>query len=771
MRRGGKWGIGFGLQRIGIAAMRFPIMFTLAIAIVSAAAAYHVAGLRFDGDIASVLPEDSTAYRQYFDNRSRFRDFSRDVTVLVRSDRLFTAAGLEDLRDLQLELSLAEGVGSVTSVFSPPVADPRTGEIGQFFPPAFDSDSQARTLVGELLQTYPQARALAAPQADTAVLLVSLEAVRNGGELVTAGSYKSLREAVDAAAPADFEVLYAGLTPIATTIVDALVSDQMRLTVVGLALGMGIGFAVFRNLAAAVLCALPPALTVLWTLGLFGALGAPINYLTTVLPTLALIIAFADGIVLYFRWQTSNASGSDPHSNLLEALQRVGPASSLTSITTVLAFFSFSFASGSALHQFAWLGMAAVAIAFLAVIAGMPVACHWAIRLGLMGPGRARIPAFSSLGSIVHARIVRRPLAIAIGAVVCVAVLSTAHLAIRPEYRITDYLPRASEAREAELLANTLIGGRSMLLFAIPKEAGGTLFSAPNRERMGKVEAVLATEFEPSRIVSPTSLARNLVDQAAFDRLGEQLEAAGAGRGSSFVSSDGAAMLIGARIASDQPIAQTLDQIGALRRGLDALEFGPKIVITGFDVLMASEFTRLIDQLRTSLLIAIFLAVAIIGVATQSPVLTLAALTPNLLPIFAVEFFVWARGGTINLSEVIALTIAFGIAIDNAVHVINFFVADRRAGRGVADSVRSAVFEVAPALAASTVILCTATLVTQISVLPMLPVLGFMMIATLLVALASNLVILPANILAMRRFFPVSSSVNETARTTPELLP
>ncbi len=769
MRRGRTWGIGFGLQRIGIVALRFPILFTLAIAIISAAAAYHVANLRFDGDIASVLPEDSTAYRQYFDNRSRFRDFSRDVTVLVRSDRLFTAAGLEALRDLQLELSLAKGVGGVTSMFSLPVADPQTGEIGQFFPPAFESDSQARELVEKLLRSYPQARALAAPQANTAVLLVSLQAAQDGGELVTASSYEALRKAVDAAAPADFKVFYAGLTPIATTIVDALVSDQMRLTIVGLVLGMGIGLAVFRNLAAALLCAFPPALTVLWTLGLFGALGVPINYLTTVLPTLALIIAFADGIVLYFRWQSSNATGSDPQANLLEALHKVGPASSLTSITTVLAFFSFSFASGSALHQFAWLGMAAVAIAFVAVIAGMPVACHWAIRVGLMKQGRARIPAFSSLGAMVHGRIARRPLAIAVGALVGVVLLSTAHLAIRPEYRITDYLPRASEAREAEHLANTLIGGRSMLLFAIPKIPGGTIFSPANRERLRAVEAVLGTEFDPSHIVSPSSLARNLVDDAAFDRLGEQLEAASAGRGSSFVSSDGASMLVGARIPSNQPIATTLEQIRSLRAGLDALEFGPKIVITGFDVLMASEFTRLIDQLRTSLLIAIFLAVLIVGVATRSPLLAVAALTPNLLPIFAVEFFVWTRGGTINLSEVIALTIAFGIAIDNAVHVINFFVADRREGRSVSDAVRGALLEVAPALAASTVILCAATLVTQISVLPMLPVLGLLMIATLAVALASNLVILPANILAMKRFFPASSTSHDSNGTTPNL--
>ena len=91
------------------------------------------------------------------------------------------------------------------------------------------------------------------------------------------------------------------------------------------------------------------------------------------------------------------------------------------------------------------------------------------------------------------------------------------------------------------------------------------------------------------------------------------------------------------------------------------------------------------------------------------------------MPILVVELAVWLRGGGINISEVIALTIAFGIAIDNAVHLINMFTQARATGVAVEEATRAAMREAGPALVASTVIICVSSMVTQISVLPMVP--------------------------------------------------
>jgi uncharacterized protein len=225
-------------------------------------------------------------------------------------------------------------------------------------------------------------------------------------------------------------------------------------------------------------------------------------------------------------------------------------------------------------------------------------------------------------------------------------------------------------------------------------------------------------------------------------------------------------MLVTVRIPSDQSIAVTLEQIKSLEKGMAALPYGKDVIVTGFDVLMAEEFTGLIQQLRWSLIAAIFMGVVIVGIAARSPVMAVAAITPNLLPILMVELVIWLRGGGINISEVIALTIAFGIAIDNAVHLINIFTAERAKGVSVETAVDRAMTEAGPALVASMVIICVSSLVTLLSVLPMVPIVGGLIIATLVTALVSNLVILPANILALKRFLPESATESTKAEAS-----
>jgi hypothetical protein len=350
----------------------------------------------------------------------------------------------------------------------------------------------------------------------------------------------------------------------------------------------------------------------------------------------------------------------------------------------------------------------------------------------------------------VYRLVAGRPAALAAAAIVLVLALSWAHLHIRAEYKVTDYLPVDSDVREAESLANSIFGGRSMLLVAVPKAKAGSPLSPENRARLDTVETALGKVFDRGRISSVNRLAAGLDDPAALARLAGDLEA-GEER-SALQSRSGDSMLVTVRIPSNQAIIETGRQIEAVRSEFALIEGGEEIVVTGFDVLMAEEFISLIDQLRGSLIIEIVLGMVIIGIAARSALLAVAALTPNLLPILFVEWVIYLRGGAVNMSDVIALTIGFGIAVGNAVHIINFYRAERARGAAPQQAVKDAIAGAGPAVAASMIIICVSSLVTQASSLPMVPVLGILIISTLVMALAANLVILPANILVLEKW-------------------
>lgn len=752
--------IGFGLERIGLWAIRWPKSATVLLFALTAVCLFHFPQLRFDGNVTSVLPKQSPAFINYEAQKSGFRNFSRDVAVIIESPRLMKPDGLEDLRFLQLEVAVADGVGNVYSVFSLPKPDPQTGAMPPFLPEEFESEEAARKAIEELLAEQPQARSLISPDKNAALLFVTLETgLHDASDGEVYDAFRILKQNVEEVLPDDFKVHYSGLTPIGLTIIATLIEDQIKLTLIGLVLGVFIAYVVFRSVLAALLCAVPPALTAIWALGLFAITGLEITFLTTVLPTLGLILAFADTIVLYYRWQKSNAEQAgapgDPGAilvdNLKNAVSKVGPATALTSITTALAFLSFSYSSSEALKEFAFYGAGAVAMALLSVVIGLVIAIYWSVQAGFSKLANTRAPSFGDFGKPVHRFCSAIPVPVTVSAFVAVLALGLVHLSIVPEYKVTDYLPEVSEAKEAERLSNEVFGGRSMIFLSVPVANTEELVSEPNQDRLAEVEDILGNHFNPKSLASLNLLWRKFETPEAQKRIANVIRDAPDSARSGYLSADGGSMLISVRIPSDQSINKTLDQIRSVRAELATLDYGSDTMVSGFPVLMAEEFTSLIEQLRTSLLIAIGLGIIIIGFATRSPLLTLAAITPNLLPILAVELILYLRGGTINLSEVIALTLAFGIAIDNAVHVINVYQAERRIGKPIEKAVKDALEEIGPALCSSTLIICVATLVTLASALPVVPILGQLIIATLFVALFSNLAILPANILTFSR--------------------
>jgi predicted RND superfamily exporter protein len=310
-----------------------------------------------------------------------------------------------------------------------------------------------------------------------------------------------------------------------------------------------------------------------------------------------------------------------------------------------------------------------------------------------------------------------------------------------------------SDAKKAETIANEVLQGGSVLFISIPVIDQKDIYGSVNRQKLASSEQALIKLFGPSRVLSINALFKQLNAQSAVDAVVEELEAAGKTVRSNYISKNNEAMLISVLLPSNQSIVDTAVQVEEIKKALSEVGVDDP-VISGLPVLMAEEFTTLIEQLRTSLLIAIGLGVLVIGVATRSPLMAIAAITPNLIPILMIELVIYLQGGAVNMSQVISLTVAFGIAIDNAVHVINVLDEARRNGLGIRDGIRSAMAEVGPALGASTLIICVATLVTQISVMPMVPTLGKLMITTLIIALISNLAILPANVLTMRELMP-----------------
>ncbi len=732
--------LGFGLERIGLLVLRAPRTAALGLLILFVAGAAMLPKTSFDGRLIDILSEDP-AFEAYDAVKDNFRDGAHDVFLMVKSPDLFTVDGMQALRFLQIDLQLDDAVDLVFSAFSLGDFDFVSGRFVPALPPDFTSDEEVMAAMNQLRQDQPSARALIAPDAGIAILVVTLKAPRNTANDVMAVLVEQLQETLDRITPAGFTTALTGLPAIQATVANSLQDDQWRLALSGFVIGTLIGLVVFRSAIAALVCAAPAVVAVVWLLGVLNALGIQINFLFAILPSLALILALVDSIVFFFHWQSANAQNGRPRKNLRESIFRIGPASAMTSITTALAFASLAFAPNAALQELAWLGVAAVAIAYLSFILVLPLLCLVLVRL----PGSAgkRRPSFVRLGNPIGRWALRAPVLRVGLALVIVVVLGVVHFQVGSNFQLDRYLPPDAAVVEYEATIGDVFGGTTPLYGIVKVPDGANFYDQAARDRIAAVTAAFTDVLGEGTSVS----LANIWDSVGAD----EVDAAAAALANAdpstldrLLSHDQRTMLVTAQMSSVTSGDQTKVLVDAIRARLDAAGLGDDVSLTGFPVLSGIEIPALVESLRSSLLLAIVFAVVALAIASGSITLALTTLIPNTLPILAVEAVLWLTGLDHDLTTLIALTIAFGIGIDNAVHLINMYRVNRHDGMGPDQALSDAVRVVGPALMASTAILAVSYLATQISAMPSIGLLGQLIIATLLVALVANLVFLPS---------------------------
>jgi len=740
--------LGFGLERLGLLVLRAPRLFALAALALTIAGASTLPQTSFDGRLVDIL-SDNQSFQAYAEIKDGFRDASHDAFLMIRGDDLVSAEGMEALRFFHLDLALAEEVRAVYSVFSLGTFDVDTGSFLEDLPGTFTSDAEAESAVADLVASEPAAAALIAPDQQTAIVVATLDAPRDADNDVMAARVAELEATIDAYLPDRFSVTLTGLPAIQATVADSLASDQWRLALFGFVIGAVIGFVIFRSLIAALACATPAGVAVLWLLGVINALGIEINFLFILLPSLALILALVDSIVFFFHWQSANAENGDLRGNLRASIKRIGPASAMTSVTTALAFASFAYAQNPALHTLAWLGVGSVAIAFLSFIVVLPLLCLVIARF-TRTTARAR-PSFSDYGSPIGRVADKAALPRAALAAVVTLVLGVIHFQVSASFEIERYLPPGDAVLESETALGEVFGG-TVPLYALVDMPDGASFSDPAaRERVAQVAAIFDEVLGPGATASLADVWA-AVPEEDIDAVADLMAGAEGGELDRILSDDRRSMLVTRQLPSVIPGDEVDRMVSELDAAFVAAGLGNAVALTGFPVLSSVEIPALVEELRFGLIIAVALAVLAIAFATRSLGIALACLIPNILPILAVEAVLWALGFDHDLTSVVALTIAFGIGIDNAIHVINMYRVNR-ATMEPREALTRAVRTVGPALMASTAILGLSYLATQISAMPSIGLLGQLIIATLVAALIANLVFLPSFIALLDRGF------------------
>jgi hypothetical protein len=193
------------------------------------------------------------------------------------------------------------------------------------------------------------------------------------------------------------------------------------------------------------------------------------------------------------------------------------------------------------------------------------------------------------------------------------------------------------------------------------------------------------------------------------------------------VESDGSAKLMAVR---DRLTARFAD-----------MGLAEKVALRGYSLVMIEELPGLISKLRLGFYLSIAAITALIWLMLGSARLALVSVLPNVIPILCVDAWLFLSGQQITLTSAIATTVAFGIAVDNSIHLLNRF---RLAPPGpVAARVTLALAHAAPPIITTTLLLLGGFSIVLLSSMPSVATFGVLVGLALLLAMVSSVFLLP----------------------------
>jgi len=739
---------GFGTERLGHLAIRFPVITTILLLLVTILAATGIPKLGYSGDNIEILRDGSTEFEDYDRLLKTFRDFNNDAIVLISSDKLNTIEGFEKFRDLQFELQFNPAVESVLSPFSLASYDINAGGWQSTVPARFEDQANLDAFLKRMNETTPAFQSLVSPNRDSGVIVIYTKAAALADSNVrqTLESYRSvLAEFADD----DFKLTIAGQPAIRADLVQSIINDMSLLAPLAALLCAIIAFFIFRNLVSVFLCVFPPVLSVVWFLGVLGHAGISLNFLTTVLPVLVLVIVFADTLHLYLKWARIRVRKPETSglAAISEAISTVGPACALAMITTAAALASLTLSGNFGLIELGTIGAMSIALGFFAVIIALPVSIYWADKLGFTvrsnpADGLA-IVARPAIAMLKYWRVI-----VVAGISICIVGLIV-HFNLDSRFRLIDYLSTNSDVAKSESYIDERFSGTTPLFAIIQLDKDTPMLDQKNRDIFYRAKARIDEVFPSTSSYSLDDFASEVakgggqISESDIDELPEYMT-------SRFISQDRREILITIFSSASFTARQMGEKLDTLNALLKTEKLDGQVTMTGFPILSSVVAPRLMDNLRISLLAAVLLSIVIIMVAARSFRLGLACLVPNLLPIISIEIMLWLFGIPLDMSITVALTVAFGIAVDNSIHLVNQHMIEIEK-HDVKTAVKRALEEVSPAMLSSTFILVAGLSITLLSDLPIITIFSAVVTLTLVFAVLTDIFQMPSFLYTLGR--------------------
>jgi predicted RND superfamily exporter protein len=744
--------IAFGLERIGLIAVRAPILSCIILLALVVGALFGIHRIKIDDSLSQLFRSDTREFRQYEEVTKRFPSTEFDVLVVVEGKTLLKRENLEKLRDMVTDLQLVDGVRGLISLFSARQA-PEPGKLpAALFPSELPQGADYDKFIETVKSNEIIRGKLLSEDGTLALVVLSLQPSIVGDSQLktTIGQIRKVMN--EDLADTGLTKELSGVPVMQLEIRNAVERDGIIYNVAGILAGCLIAIVFFRKVSFMVVAAFPPLLAILLALGVLGWANFSLNMFLNVMTPLIMVISFSDSMQLTFAARDRLIAGEDKYSAFRNAVLVVGPACVLTHATAGISFIALQFSNSDLIRSFGEAGLLATIIALLAVLLLVPVFGVLLVRneqrfAEKFKTADAGVQALRRFCAWIAVRMVGHPGFFSLIALVVVGGLAVVYANLEPRYRLADQVPDKQQAVAASGRLDAKLTGANPIDVLIEFPKGETLYSPQTLATIAEVHKLVEEQAGVGNVWSLETLRRWLAEKAHTDdvaTLKEYVDVLPKHLVRRFISEDQRAVVVSGRVP-DRDSSQILPVVEKLDHAMDAVRKvhpGYEIAVTGLSAIAARNSAGMIEKLNHGLTIEFALVAVFIGLAFRSVVVMFACILPGIFPVVLSGTVLWVLGEGLQFASVVALTVSFGLGLSATIHFLNRLRSESKPGVSAGEAVERATVLMGPALILTTVVLACGLVVTVFSDLPSLRLFGWLSAFAMVAALVADFLIL-----------------------------
>ena len=559
------------------------------------------------------------------------------------------------------------------------------------------------------------------------------------------------------------------------------IADEMLLFVAGaLLITAIIFFFFFRSFRATFITMLVVGIGVTWAFGFIGLLGYELTVLTALIPPLIIVIGVPNAVFLINKYQQEVKKHGNQAKSLQRVISKIGNATLMTNITTASGFATFVFVKSQLLREFGILASINIISIFILALLIIPILYSFMPLPQKKHLNHLEKKWMENVVNWMEHTVRHHRITIYITTVVII-ILSMAGLSlIRVSGSLIEDMPKGKQFYKDIKFFETEFGGIMPLEILIDTKRDKGVMKLSTLKKMEKLNETIETFPELSKPISVNNLVK--YSKQAYYKGNPKYYQLPTSQEQSYIfaytknSDSNAGMLKNfvdstgryARITTFMKDVGT-DKMDIIQERLNAVikkQFPDEkfeVSMTGKALVFLKGTNYLIKNLVISLSLAIILISIFMAWMFRSLEMILISLIPNMLPLLMTAGLMGFFDIPIKPSTILVFSIAFGISVDDTIHFLAKYRQELLANNWrIKPAVYSALKETGVSMFYTSIVLFFGFLVFTVSSFGGTIALGGLVSVTLLLAMVSNLLLLPSLLLSFEKKIANKKVLKET---------